>query len=281
MGAATPRRGGFIMPGGDGPGVKPPKEGDKGLGVSPPKTPSKPEYTPQGNTFSTRTGLFGGLLEAIKKTDKFKNKVKEGGKGIGAPDKVKAEKFDKLLGNLRDSAVGGSKPKFSDVTAFSMGKGKPTPPMSGDVPDDIPPLEERLDYYEKNKDNNIVDNPLNTPGYGSRVDNPFGIYTADFKDRDGDGVDDRDQRGPGQPKIKFGKEVKIDKQKREEDVIKKPLPGRRRKKAVLFGESSPSTGSKKPTKGSPKGGMKKAGFMDAETKNKFEEMLAYMESFQK
>ena len=66
------------------------------------------------------------------------------------------------------------------------------------------PIEER---YEKNKDNKILDNPLNAPGYGLRVDNPFGIYTADFRDSDGDGVDDRDQRGPGQPKFKFGKEV--------------------------------------------------------------------------
>tara|TARA_A100001515_G_scaffold92933_1_gene74229 strand:- start:814 stop:1515 length:702 start_codon:yes stop_codon:yes gene_type:complete len=87
----------------------------------------------------------------------------------------------------------------------------------------IPPLEERLDYYEKNKDNNIVDNPLNAPGYGMRVDNPFGIYTFDFRDSDGDGVDDRDQRGPGQPKIKFGKEVNTGLNKEKEKAFSEKI----------------------------------------------------------
>jgi hypothetical protein len=54
-----------------------------------------------------------------------------------------------------------------------------------------------------------------------------------------------------------------------------------RKEAVLFGGRPPSTGSKRPTKRSPKGGMSKAGPVDTETRNKFEEMLAYMKSFQR
>ena len=54
-----------------------------------------------------------------------------------------------------------------------------------------------------------------------------------------------------------------------------------RKEAVVFGGKPSSTGSKKPTKGSPKGGMTKAGPVDTEAKNKFEEMLAYMKRFQK
>lgn len=37
-----------------------------------------------------------------------------------------------------------------------------------------------------------------TPGYGGGY-GPGGVRTADFRDRDGDGVDDRDQRGPGMP----------------------------------------------------------------------------------
>ena len=37
------------------------------------------------------------------------------------------------------------------------------------------------------------------PGYGASLLNP-GIRTADFRDSDGDGVDDRDQVGPGMPK---------------------------------------------------------------------------------
>ena len=54
-----------------------------------------------------------------------------------------------------------------------------------------------------------------------------------------------------------------------------------RKEAVVFGGKPSSTESKRPTKGSPKGGMTKAGPVDAEAKNKFEEMLAYMKRFQK
>ena len=38
------------------------------------------------------------------------------------------------------------------------------------------------------------------PGYGSSINNP-GIRTADFRDSDGDGIDDRDQIGPGQPRV--------------------------------------------------------------------------------
>ena len=57
-----------------------------------------------------------------------------------------------------------------------------------------------------------------------------------------------------------------------------PVP---RKEAVVFGGKPSSTGSKRPTKGSPKGGMTKAGPVDAEAKNKFEEKLAYMKRFQK
>ena len=47
-----------------------------------------------------------------------------------------------------------------------------------------------------------INNIAFAPGYGSSILNP-GIRTADFRDRDGDGVDDRDQVGPGQPKFKF------------------------------------------------------------------------------
>ena len=54
-----------------------------------------------------------------------------------------------------------------------------------------------------------------------------------------------------------------------------------RKEAVVFRGRSPSTESRRPTKESPIRGMSKAGPMDAEAKNKFEEMLAYMKRFQK
>ena len=72
---------------------------------------------------------------------------------------------------------------------------------------------------------------------------------------------------------------------REPDFMSGPGGGRpprgTRKEAVVFGGKPSSTGSKRSTKGSPKGGMTKAGPVDAEAKNKFEEMLAYMKRFQK
>lgn len=37
------------------------------------------------------------------------------------------------------------------------------------------------------------------PGYGGRILNPDGAFTTDIRDRDGDGVDDRDQTAPGMP----------------------------------------------------------------------------------
>jgi len=42
--------------------------------------------------------------------------------------------------------------------------------------------------------------PPMAPGYGERIGLPPGSgVTMDFRDRDGDNIDDRDQRGPGQP----------------------------------------------------------------------------------
>ena len=60
-----------------------------------------------------------------------------------------------------------------------------------------------------------------------------------------------------------------------------PFPKGIRREAVTFRGMSPSTESRRPTKGSPKGGMSKAGPVDTETRNKFEEMLDYMKSFQR
>ena len=42
----------------------------------------------------------------------------------------------------------------------------------------------------------------NTTGYGGRIGaDPDSMFTMDFQDQDGDGIDDRHQRGPGQPYI--------------------------------------------------------------------------------
>ena len=39
--------------------------------------------------------------------------------------------------------------------------------------------------------------PTHAEGYGARLRNPGGMFTSEFLDTDGDGVDDRDQTGPG------------------------------------------------------------------------------------
>ena len=56
--------------------------------------------------------------------------------------------------------------------------------------------------------NDLVNNSLNkiksSPGFGSRIGmDPDLVGTMDYIDTDNDGVDDRNQRGPGQPYITF------------------------------------------------------------------------------
>ena len=56
--------------------------------------------------------------------------------------------------------------------------------------------------------NDLVNNALSkiktSPGFGSRIGaDPDLVQTMDYIDSDGDGVDDRNQRGPGQPYVTF------------------------------------------------------------------------------
>ena len=56
--------------------------------------------------------------------------------------------------------------------------------------------------------NDLVNNALSkiksSPGFGSRIgSDPDLMQTMDYIDSDGDGVDDRNQRGPGQPYVTF------------------------------------------------------------------------------
>jgi len=56
--------------------------------------------------------------------------------------------------------------------------------------------------------NDLVNNALgkikSSPGFGGRIGmDPDSMVTMDYIDSDGDGVDDRNQRGPGQPYITF------------------------------------------------------------------------------
>jgi hypothetical protein len=46
--------------------------------------------------------------------------------------------------------------------------------------------------------------PGSPPGYGDRVNNPGGFFTGDLRDSDRDGIDDRDQMGPGMPGRPYG-----------------------------------------------------------------------------
>jgi hypothetical protein len=57
--------------------------------------------------------------------------------------------------------------------------------------------------------NDLVNNALSkiksSPGFGGRIgaDPDLRSGTMDYIDSDGDGVDDRNQRGPGQPYVTF------------------------------------------------------------------------------
>ena len=120
MGARTPR--GPITPGDlrDGPGIRPPKGDGEGSGVRPPKNePITPPRIDPPRTDPDRGGLFGGLMEAIKQTDKFKNKIKEGGKGIGGPVTAPGFPSDKPK----------SRPVFDD--RVYPGGGSPIPGVGG------------------------------------------------------------------------------------------------------------------------------------------------------
>ena len=259
MGAATP--GGRPIPG------KPPK----GMGEGGPKVTPAPLPTFGGAP--NKGGLFGPLMEGIKKTDKFKDKVKEGGKGIGVPDKKSPEIFDKLLEGIKKA--GGLPGGPSQGKPFGGSPiGKPAPGSDPNIvlgPDDRP-----MGFESPRDDSNFITEFGDTrdPNYAERKkeilekrfpvdprtlptyrDAPFGGIGIGG----GPGIPPRFPTGPRDPRTMRGP----------------------RKEAVFFGGKPPSTGSKRPTKGSPKGGMSKAGPVDAETRNKFEEMLAYMKSFQR
>ena len=268
MGAGTPggrpgRPDGPVFT--DGPGIRPPEGGFGGPGIRPPKSeptppridpiipPNEPKYTPQGNTFSNRSGLFGSLMEGIKKTDKFKDKVKEGGKGIGVPDKKSPEIFDKLLEGIKKGGMSSRPAPGSNIPL-----GPDDRPIGFERPRDESDF---ITPYGDTRDPNYAEQKKAIfEKYGGPKPNMLQPRTfGDIGIGGGPGIPPRFPTGPRDPRTMRGP----------------------RKEAVSFGGKPPSTGSKRPTKGSPKGGMSKAGPVDAETRNKFEEMLAYMKSFQR
>ena len=64
--------------------------------------------------------------------------------------------------------------------------------------------------------NDLVNNALGkiktSPGFGGRIGAGIGyVGTMDYIDTDNDGIDDRNQRGPGQPYITFEKATQEEK----------------------------------------------------------------------
>ena len=248
MGARTP--GGPRPPMGDGRPPRPPKNGGK------PRPPKEVIFPIAGNPPRT-------------------DPPRTPNKGSGGPDKNNPEIFDKLLEGIKKTAGKpfggrGGKPIVSRPAPGSNipldpidrpldPSGDPFPPKPKIImgPDDRPVevwpwgREDDPDYDRKKKEyfeKKMGPMPKSEPfGTGPRPPRPFEMREPDF------------MSGPGRGRPPIGS----------------------KKEAVVFGGKPSSTGSKRPTKGSPKGGMSKAGPVDAETRNKFEEMLAYMKSFQR
>ena len=76
--------------------------------------------------------------------------------------------------------------------------------------------------------NDLVNNSLSkiksAPGFGGRIGAGIGyIGTMDYIDTDKDGVDDRNQRGPGQPYITFEKATQEEKNRFDSALRRKQL----------------------------------------------------------
>jgi hypothetical protein len=268
MGAGTP----------GGPGIRPPEGGFEGPGIRPPKSkPSRdeiqfdlgfpsndrpgtrPPKPPKGNKSPE---IFDKLLEGIKKSGGLPGGPR-GGKPFGG-------RGGKPIVSI--PAPGSDIPLGPDDRPLDPG-GDPFPPKPKIImgPDDRPVevwpwgREDDPDYDRKKKEYfEKKMGPMPKP-------EPFGTGPRPPRMREPDFMS-----GP-----KGGRPPRM----REPDFMSGPKGGRpsrgTKKEAVFFGGRSPSTESRRPTKESPKRGMRKAGPVDTETRNKFEEMLAYMKSFQR
>ena len=268
MGAGTPGgpRGPGIRPpegGFGGPGIRPPEGGFGGPGIRPPK-PDTSEPTPPPRD-DGRPGI------RPPKPDTSEPKPPKGNKS--------PEIFDKLLEGIKKGGFGGrgGKPIVSRPESDFGLVSKPAPGSDPNIvfgPDDRPigferPRDESdfITEFGDTRDPNYAENKRKA--LEEKYGRPMGPVSDAFVDfprppRDiglggGPGIPPRFPTGPKDPRAMRGP----------------------RKQAVSFGEKSPSTGSKRPTKEGPKRVMSKAGPVDTETRNKFEEMLAYMKSFQR
>lgn len=96
-----------------------------------------------------------------------------------AAEQVKAEQMQRQIADqqeaFRRQQAEADRLRKNRNPAFNPGMAQPIPPPSDGEP------------YGK------------APGYGDWVGQPDGPSTADFRDQDADGIDDRRQLGPGQP----------------------------------------------------------------------------------
>ena len=272
MGARTP--GGPRPPMGDGRPPRPPKNGGK------PRPPKEVIFPIAGNPPRT-------------------DPPRTPNKGSGGPDKNNPEIFDKLLEGIKKTAGKpfggrGGKPIVSRPAPGSNipldpidrpldPSGDPFPPKPKIImgPDDRPVevwpwgREDDPDYDRKKKEyfeKKMGPMPKSEPFGGTT--NPRGSGLADG------GRPPKPRSFPVDPRtLPTYRDDPFSTGIFDGGGPRPPRPPR--KEAVVFGGKPSSTGSKRPTKGSPKGGMTKAGPVDAEAKNKFEEMLAYMKRFQK
>ena len=214
-------------------------------------------------------GLFGQLMEGIKKTDKFKNRG-PGGLG-GFPGDLPSE----ILNPPRPTMPGFVDPSF-DRDRFEKA-------MKGEV------------TLSKNERGNIEATPAGMQA--PLKDTPRSAYKDEMesvlkesKDARTDDVvnrireiEERERerragRSPNRFPMGGNERSPFDGGMFPAPRDPRTMRGPRKKEAVFFGEREPSSGSKRPTKK----GMRKAGPEPSpEAKSKFEEMLAYMKSFQR
>jgi len=257
MGAGTPRKPvpveGKPMrpPVGDGR-PRPPKEVIFPIAGEPPsgKPGTRPPKPPKGGKSPE---IFDKLLEDIKKTGK-----PFGGRGGKPIVSIPAPGSDIPLGPDDRPLDPGGDP-FPPKPKIIMGPDdRPVEVWPWGREDDPDYDRKKKEYFEKKM------GPMPKP-------EPFGTGPRPPRMREPDFMS-----GP-----KGGRPPRM----REPDFMSGPKGGRpprgTKKEAVFFGGRSPSTESRRPTKESPKRGMRKAGPVDTETRNKFEEMLAYMKSFQR
>ena len=254
MGARTP--GGPRPPMGDGRPPRPPKNGGKPrppkeviIPITPPKEGGKPGIRPPKPPKGDKSPeIFNKLLEGIKKAGGFPGGPRKGkpfgGRG-GKPIVSRPAPGSNIPLDPIDRPLDPSGDPFPPKPKIIMGPDdRPVEVWPWGREDDPDYDRKKKEYFEKKM------GPMPKP-------EPFGT-------------------GPKGDPRSFPVDPRTLPTYRDD-----PFPKGIRREAVTFRGMSPSTESRRPTKESPKVGMTKAGPVDAKAKNKFEEMLAYMKSFQK